>query len=202
MKRVQLDEHLNWNAHINNLLPKLARAIGILAKLRHLMDYQALRSIYFALFNSHLSYSIQLWGHIPIETINKVSKLQSKAIKIIHFANFRASIKPLLVQVRIVPLNRELKLKLCLCAFDQIKNHLPKVFNEFCKFMGIDHNHLTKSAGLKLVVERTNTVKYGSYSIKNLVAKHWNELIPKSRSISKSTLKSHLTSFFIYDLAS
>jgi len=72
--------------------------------------------------------------------------------------------------------------------------------------MGIDHNHLTKFAGLKLVVERTNTVKYGSYSIKNLVAKHWNELIPKlnidPRSISKSTLKSHLTSFFIYDLAS
>ena len=32
---IQIDQHLNWNEHIKNIIPKLSRAIGELSKIRH-----------------------------------------------------------------------------------------------------------------------------------------------------------------------
>ena len=32
---IQIDQHLNWNEHIKNIIPKLTRAIGILSKICH-----------------------------------------------------------------------------------------------------------------------------------------------------------------------
>ena len=29
---IQIDQHLNWNEHIKNIIPKLSRAIGVLSK--------------------------------------------------------------------------------------------------------------------------------------------------------------------------
>ena len=32
---IQIDQHLNWNEHIKNIIPKLSRAIGVLSKICH-----------------------------------------------------------------------------------------------------------------------------------------------------------------------
>ena len=32
---IQIDEHLNWNEHIKNIIPKLSGAIGVLSKIYH-----------------------------------------------------------------------------------------------------------------------------------------------------------------------
>ena len=32
---IQIDQHLNWNEHIKNIIPKLSRAISELFKIRH-----------------------------------------------------------------------------------------------------------------------------------------------------------------------
>ena len=41
---------------------KLNRANGLLAKLRHYVNPILLRTIYYAIFESHLRYGCQLWG--------------------------------------------------------------------------------------------------------------------------------------------
>ena len=43
---VVLDEHLTWDNHIKTLLPKLSRAVGALAKIRHYVPPQTLINIY------------------------------------------------------------------------------------------------------------------------------------------------------------
>ena len=58
---VLIDEHHSFKHHIRTLL-KLRRANGILAKIRHFVDGKTLKSLYFSLFNSHLSYCSQIWG--------------------------------------------------------------------------------------------------------------------------------------------
>ena len=32
---IQMEQHLDWDVHIKNVIPKLNRAIGILSKIRH-----------------------------------------------------------------------------------------------------------------------------------------------------------------------
>ena len=57
---VSLDPFLRWNHHINELSKKLNRAIGMLYKIRYNCTKTVLRSLYFSLFHSHLSYGISV----------------------------------------------------------------------------------------------------------------------------------------------
>ena len=59
---VILEEHLDWNLHINSLKFKLNRAIGILSKIRQYVIKFLLNTLYYAIFHSHLIYSCQIWG--------------------------------------------------------------------------------------------------------------------------------------------
>ena len=52
---VKIDRNLNWEYHVNNLFIKLNRANALLFKMRKYVILKILRSIYFAIFDSHLS---------------------------------------------------------------------------------------------------------------------------------------------------
>ena len=60
--RIKLDENLNWKIHTHDLASKLNRADAVLAKLRHFINSEILRSTYFAIFHSHLNYVCIAWG--------------------------------------------------------------------------------------------------------------------------------------------
>ena len=61
---VLVDSHLNWKTHTFSLSSKLARANGIISKLKHYVSTKTLINVYYALFQSHLQYSFQPWGLI------------------------------------------------------------------------------------------------------------------------------------------
>ena len=68
---IQIDQHLNWNEHIKNIIPKLSRAIGVLSKICHYVPKFLLKTIYYSIFNSHLIYACQVWGQN--ETARKIN---------------------------------------------------------------------------------------------------------------------------------
>ena len=59
---VKIDENLNWHHHINDLAAKLNRANALLFKIRNYVNQKVLRSIYFAIFDSHLNYANLIWA--------------------------------------------------------------------------------------------------------------------------------------------
>ena len=46
-----MEQHLDWNVHTKNIIPKLNRVLKFL-----------LKAIYYSLFNSYLIYVCQGWG--------------------------------------------------------------------------------------------------------------------------------------------
>ena len=48
---VLIDLHLNFSFHINSMSTRLSRAIGMLAKIRHYLMKDTLRTIYFGIFS-------------------------------------------------------------------------------------------------------------------------------------------------------
>jgi len=98
---------------------------------------------------------------------------------------------------RILPLERKLKYQNCLFVFSQLKHELPVHFDNFCSIFGSRHDYNTKAS--RLEITRTRTVTYGTYCIKNLIAKHWKEIIPKlsvkTNAILKNGLKKHIKYF-------
>ena len=53
---IKVDKQLTWRDHINEVAIKLNRANAILHKVREYVSTGTLRSIYYAIFDSHLNY--------------------------------------------------------------------------------------------------------------------------------------------------
>ena len=58
---VLLDEHLFFKDHTNTLKQKLNRASGVLAKLRHHLPSDTLKTVYYSLFDINLHYACDVW---------------------------------------------------------------------------------------------------------------------------------------------
>ena len=51
-----IDKNFTWHHQINNIATKVNRANAMLSKLRHYVNFNTLKSIYQAIFESHLNY--------------------------------------------------------------------------------------------------------------------------------------------------
>jgi len=89
-----IDESLEWSTHINSLSTKLSRTIGVINRLKNFLPLHTLKTLYYSLFASHLTYGIILWGY----TNAKVFTIQKKAIRLISNAPRLAHTEPLLRQ--------------------------------------------------------------------------------------------------------
>ena len=72
---VLIDQHLRWNYHISNISKKISRGVGILSKLRKFMDTDLLKTIYYCLVYSHVSYGIHAWGSACKTECEKINVL-------------------------------------------------------------------------------------------------------------------------------
>ena len=81
---VKIYKNLSWQYHINDLSIKLKRANALLFKMRKYISLKILRSIYFVIFDSYLSYCCLVWAQ-NCSTIQWITILQKKAAKIINF---------------------------------------------------------------------------------------------------------------------
>ena len=102
---VIVDDKLNWSAHINYIHSKLSRASYILSKLRHYVDLNTLKMIYYSLAYPHLSYCITAWGGASKSLIHPLITLQNKIVRIITFSDFQAHAPPLFHKLQLLAIN-------------------------------------------------------------------------------------------------
>ena len=173
-----IDSHLNWSFHSDALASRLSRANGMLLKIKHYVSKNTLRSIYFGIFSSLISYGAQIWGQRINKHIHRLEKLQNKAIRIINFANFRAPVTPLYLKSKILKLSDNIKLMNFLYVVDNIKGNLPCVFNDTLQFSHNIHTYHTRGASQhKIILPKVKTETYGIKSITYQSAHFWNYII-------------------------
>ena len=80
---VTLDENLNWKSHIHKLSKKLSCSAGILNLIKDTIPEDLYKSLYFTLFESHLSYGITVWGGVSNNKLEPLFKLQKKCMRIL-----------------------------------------------------------------------------------------------------------------------
>ena len=59
---IKIDQNLNWKDHINDIAVKLNRANALLFKTRNFVNITILKTIYFAIFDSHINYANLVWA--------------------------------------------------------------------------------------------------------------------------------------------
>ena len=101
---IHLDCHINFRQHINFLESKIARSVGILTKLKHVLPEKALISLYYALVSSHLLYGLTVWSGISKRSLDKLNTLQNKAVKIVAGAKYFDHVTPHYSNLKILKL--------------------------------------------------------------------------------------------------
>jgi Reverse transcriptase (RNA-dependent DNA polymerase) len=78
---VYFDPGLTFKYHINQLSSKLSKVLYHLRCVKNILPFAALKSLYFALFHSHLIYSIEIWGLASQSLLNELHLKQKAAIR-------------------------------------------------------------------------------------------------------------------------
>ena len=86
---ILIDDKRNWNTFTNNIVSILMRGNSILSKLRYYVNKEILRTIYFAIFHSYLTYVITIWEQTKISRKRR-TVLQKKVLRIMNFAPFNS----------------------------------------------------------------------------------------------------------------
>ena len=196
---IYLDPTLSGKHHCNMLTTKLNRANGMLCKARYYIPKHEIKSLYYAIFSTHMAYGCQVWGQTNNEII---FKLQKRAIRIISFANFDAHTSPLFKELKILKLMDLITLHNALMVHDFFNNTLPLCFDPYFKTIKEVHGLGTKSAKLGcLFIPPVATTKYGLKSIKRKCIDTWNTLTKMFNcdlsNLARTQLKNKITKYFI-----
>ena len=81
---VKIDTTLTWEYHVNDLSIKLNRANALFFKMRKYVSLKILKSIYFAIFDSYLSYCCLVWAQNR-STIQQILILQKRQLELLIF---------------------------------------------------------------------------------------------------------------------
>ena len=154
---IMFDEHLTWKNHITMITNKLSKVIGILNRLKHIYPQQALLSIYNALFLSHMTYGLLLWGNQVVQ----VSKLQKKSIRLITGSEYLAHSEPLFKELELLKIEDLYKLKILKFYYNLSYGLLPSYFDCYLDVLNVNTPcgyELRQSARPKIRLPRTRLI--------------------------------------------
>jgi hypothetical protein len=172
---IYLDSTLSGKHHCSILSTKLKRANGMLSKIRHYVPKEELKSIYYAIFSSHMTYGCQVWGQNSNAThVKQISNLQDKALRIINFQAFRSPAKPIYKDNGILRLQDFLNIQNSLLIHDFLHDNLPSCFKDYY-FKKNTRQIQTRNSQLGCIfVPSKNTTTYGLESISQQAILTWN----------------------------
>lgn len=196
---VVFNNHLIWNDHVDHIATRLAKACGVLCRLRYTLPRSVKRMIYNALFSPHLTYCQLVWGDTTKVNLHRLSVLQKRAVRHIANVQYDANTGELFSTLKICPLENFYNVNLALkCQkYFRCNNHS---FLLLCKLTipkAISYNIRERDRWL-IPFSRT---KYGMSSLSYLVPRLLNEferngicIQRSSRSAIKRYVGEHLSS--------
>ena len=181
-----VDEYLNGEIHCREVVKKLNRGNGMLAKARHYVPFADLKNIYHAIFASHLMYGAQVWTPKLLSVSDKISRLQKSAIRIMTFSDFKAHSEPLFKQVEILKFTDSIILQNCIFVYDYLHGNLPNSFLETFKRIDDTHDTETRQACTGMLSTPTyNSTEYGLKCIYKKCINSWNNATYEINEIEK-----------------
>ena len=100
-----LDDRLSFKAHSEFLETKTSRSVGIMSKLSYYLPTKTLITLYYALIHSHILYGLPVRASTFNTYLNKIRKLQNRAIRIFTKSKIKDRITSQHVYLGILKLN-------------------------------------------------------------------------------------------------
>ena len=169
-----IDQHMNWNAHIQKIANKISRSLGMMNRLKRYLPQNILRTIYNSLILPHINHSILVWGFKS----SRISKLQKRAVRMITCSRYDAHTEPLYKSLNLLKVEDFSKLKLSNSITTIHKKTLPLYFDEIFTKTSDRHNHGTRKLSVQILYEYPTRTDIGRKCIRHLLP----EIVNKTQS--------------------
>jgi hypothetical protein len=188
-----ISNDLKWNVHIEYVLSKISKGVGLLTCAKHYFPVYVKRMIYFAFINSHLSYCVSIWGNAAQYLLTKLVVIQKKSIRMICNAPYLAHTNPLAYDLNILLLPELYKYRCAINMYCAVHN--LNVLSTFDCFKRINTVHNTLRSDYLLIHPHVRTVlRQKSVTINSISI--WNMLTPNV-ALSPSLAKFKSTMFVL-----
>ena len=185
---IKIDENLNWKQHIHDIAIKLNRANALLSIIRNYVNKLTLRTIYFAIFDSHINYANLIWGQ-NLHALSRIIILQKKVLRIMNFRSRDSHSSPLFRSNHILKVEDKIVIENILFINKSFKNLLPPIFKSWFTFCSNLHNyhHTVSSTADKIFKPFYRNDSYGKNSITLGAIKNWNKTHHQFSNLSLKT---------------
>ena len=123
------DKNLSWKNHIDHIIKKISKTIGIMKRLKHVLPKNILLTLYNTLIMPHLTYGILCWNskHARLLTCQK------KAVRLINCAKYNAHTDPIFKELKLLKLKDLCNLSILKLYFKMENKFLPQYFHNLIR---------------------------------------------------------------------
>lgn len=158
---VFIDCRLNWKSHIDYVNTKLSKCISVIYKVNNLLNFEALKMLYYTLFFPYMNYCVEIWGRAFKSSLTPVIVSQKRVLRTIFKVARTFSSEPLFSRIEVLRFESLVKYKISVMLFKATRLGLP---NNLQKRFIIFKESKRKDRVFKVVYSRT-TLKSQCISI-------------------------------------
>ena len=179
--RVQLDEHLAFNSHVDHISGKISAGISALKRIKEYTDQETLKSVYYALVQPHFDYCCEVWDSIDATLSNRLQKLHNRSARIImNCKNEHGQSSLALGLLGWKTLEEQRAQSTARLMYKVLHNMAPTKLNEIFNMSNTVHGHNLRGSNSTFFLPRPRT-EYLKKSISFRGPKIWNSLSEQAR---------------------
>ena len=167
---VTLTSNLSWETHINVIVAKSNKLLGLLKRTcPFLTDVKVRRTLYLSLVKSQVSYATEVWSPANIHLKSKVEKIQRRAVAVAWILKSKQGeipYKQRLIALNLLPLCYDREIKDLVFFYKALFGHLDFNVYHFVSFVNSNRTRLSQNPSLTLKVPFCKTRTFqASYTL-------------------------------------
>lgn len=195
---LHIDEHLTWTTHIDHLCSAISSKISLLRQLAEYVPMDVQKRFYQGYILPLIDYGSITWGAASKANLDRISKLQKRAARIILRADFDTPSSVMFQELNWHSIENRLRHNKAVLTYKALNNLTPDYISTLLKPLSETHSlNLRSSENRSLQIPLARTAFYDN-SFTCSAPKLWNALPQTVRDAdSLSTFKKHLKSILI-----
>ena len=171
---VLVEENLKFNQHINNISSTVSKNIGVMGRVKSYLSSRELLLLYNALVLPHLNYCAVVWGSNYQTRLDKLTKLQKRAIRIIDHKPFLYHTDSLFAKYKILKFPDLVTQQNILIMLNHLNGRLPISISKMFRQAPANSRNTRTVKHFTVPFAPSN---YRSFSISYTAPYNWNKII-------------------------
>lgn len=181
---IHIDDKLTWSTHTDHLCSAISSKISLLRQLSSYVSIDVQKKFYQGYILPLIDYGSVVWGTTSATNIDRITKLQKRAARIILRADYTTPSAAMFHELGWLPVNKRLKYNKAVFTYKAVNNLSPQYITDLLKPMSETHSRtLRSSVNGALAVPRSRSSLFDrsfSYSAPRL----WNSIPTSIRNSS------------------